>query len=160
MKHRLLYNQRSRPLVVSRENAALTHEAYSSIQPEESPPAGHERECNINTWSIDFYTTTVLNNNNTNVSLSPFILGFPLSLPPVSTGESTAAFPTLPTGLRSRSPPTGISLSDGSQEMKRSSSLLGLRQFNIIAMLAGNVLFKKRRRRNGVGDQSGYHLGS
>jgi len=27
MKHRLLYNQRSRPLVVRRENAALTHEA-------------------------------------------------------------------------------------------------------------------------------------
>jgi len=27
MKQRLLYNQRSRPLVVRRENAALTHEA-------------------------------------------------------------------------------------------------------------------------------------
>jgi len=38
MKHRLLYNQRSCPLVVSRENAALTHEAYTSIQPGESPP--------------------------------------------------------------------------------------------------------------------------
>jgi len=34
MKHMLLYNQRSRPLVVRRENAALTHEAYASIQPE------------------------------------------------------------------------------------------------------------------------------
>jgi len=32
MKHRLLYNQRSRPLVVRRENAALTHEASTSIQ--------------------------------------------------------------------------------------------------------------------------------
>jgi len=30
----LLYNQRS-PLVVRRENAALTHEAQTSIQPEE-----------------------------------------------------------------------------------------------------------------------------
>jgi len=38
--YRLLYNQRSRPLVISRENAALTHEAYTSIQPEESPPGG------------------------------------------------------------------------------------------------------------------------
>jgi len=28
------------PLVVGRENAALTHEAYTSIQPEESPPSG------------------------------------------------------------------------------------------------------------------------
>jgi len=27
MKHRLLYNQSRRPLVVRRENAALTHEA-------------------------------------------------------------------------------------------------------------------------------------
>jgi len=27
MKHRLLYNERSRPLVDRRENAALTHEA-------------------------------------------------------------------------------------------------------------------------------------
>jgi len=37
MKHRLLHNQRSLPLVVRRENAALTHEAETSIQPEESP---------------------------------------------------------------------------------------------------------------------------
>jgi len=36
MKRRLLYNQRS-PLVVRRENAALTHEAKTSIQPEETP---------------------------------------------------------------------------------------------------------------------------
>jgi len=48
MKHRLLYNQRSLPLVVKRENAALTHEAYTSIQPEE-PPGGQERECTFNT---------------------------------------------------------------------------------------------------------------
>jgi len=34
MKQRLLYNQRS-PLVVRRDNAALTHEAETSIQPEE-----------------------------------------------------------------------------------------------------------------------------
>jgi len=40
MKHRLLYNQMSRPLVVRRQNAALTHEAYTSIQPEESPRGG------------------------------------------------------------------------------------------------------------------------
>jgi len=33
MKHRLLYNQRSCPLVVRRENALLTHEARTSIQP-------------------------------------------------------------------------------------------------------------------------------
>jgi len=33
MKHILLYNQRSRPLVVRRENAAFRHEAYTSIQP-------------------------------------------------------------------------------------------------------------------------------
>jgi len=33
----LIYNQRSRPLVVRRENAALTCEAETSIQPEESP---------------------------------------------------------------------------------------------------------------------------
>jgi len=38
MKHRLLYNQRSRLLVVRRENAALREEAYTFIQPEESPP--------------------------------------------------------------------------------------------------------------------------
>jgi len=38
--YRLLYNQRSRPLVVRGENAALTHEALTSIQPEESPPGG------------------------------------------------------------------------------------------------------------------------
>ncbi|TNN87384.1 hypothetical protein EYF80_002585 [Liparis tanakae] len=56
MKHRLLYNQRSRPLVVSREKAALTH-TQTPIQPEESPPGGQERECSFNTWSIDFYTT-------------------------------------------------------------------------------------------------------
>jgi len=49
MKHILLYNQRSHPLVVRRENAALTHEAYASIQPEESPPVGQERECSFNT---------------------------------------------------------------------------------------------------------------
>jgi len=48
-KHRLLYNQRSRPLVARRENAALTHEASTSIQPEESPPGGQERECSSNT---------------------------------------------------------------------------------------------------------------
>jgi len=44
MKDRLLYNQRSRPLVVSKDNAALTHDAWTSIQPEESPPGGQERE--------------------------------------------------------------------------------------------------------------------
>jgi len=55
MKHRLLYNQRS-PLVARRENAAVTHEAYTSIQPEE-PPGGQERECSFNSSSIDFYTT-------------------------------------------------------------------------------------------------------
>jgi len=33
------------PLVVRRENAALTSEALTSIQPEESPPGGQEREC-------------------------------------------------------------------------------------------------------------------
>jgi len=33
--YRLLYNQRSRPLVVRRGNAASTHEAQTSIQPEE-----------------------------------------------------------------------------------------------------------------------------
>jgi len=43
--YRLLYNQMSDPLVVRRENAALTHEAWTSIQPEESPPGGQEREC-------------------------------------------------------------------------------------------------------------------
>jgi len=53
----LLHNQMSRPLVVRRENATLTHKAYTSIQPEESPPGGQERECNFNTRSIDFYTT-------------------------------------------------------------------------------------------------------
>jgi len=57
MKHRLLYNQRARPLVVRRDNAALTHEAQTSIQPEGSPPGGQERERSVNTWSIDFYTT-------------------------------------------------------------------------------------------------------
>jgi len=36
---------------------ALTHEAYTSIQPEESPPCGQERECSFHTWSIYFYTT-------------------------------------------------------------------------------------------------------
>jgi len=35
--YRLLYNQRSHPLVVRKENATLTYEAYTSIQPEESP---------------------------------------------------------------------------------------------------------------------------
>jgi len=45
MKHRLIYNQRSHPLLVRRENAALTHEAYASIQPEESPPGGQDTEC-------------------------------------------------------------------------------------------------------------------
>jgi len=45
MRHILLYNQRSLPLVARRENAALTHETYTSIQPEESPPGGQEREC-------------------------------------------------------------------------------------------------------------------
>jgi len=48
MKHRLLYNQRG-SLVVRRENAASTHAAYTSIQPEESPPGGQERECSFNT---------------------------------------------------------------------------------------------------------------
>jgi len=57
VKHRLLYNQGSRPLVVSRENAALTHEAYTSIQPGETLPGGQERECRFNMWRIDFYTT-------------------------------------------------------------------------------------------------------
>ncbi|TNN33741.1 hypothetical protein EYF80_056097 [Liparis tanakae] len=52
MKHRLLYNQMSLPLVVRRENAALTHEASTSIQPEESPPGGQERECIFNTSSL------------------------------------------------------------------------------------------------------------
>jgi len=33
MEYRLLYNQRSRPLVVRRENAASTHGAQTSIQP-------------------------------------------------------------------------------------------------------------------------------
>jgi len=47
MNHRLLYNQKSRPLVVRRENAALTHEAYTSIQPEESFTGGQERECSF-----------------------------------------------------------------------------------------------------------------
>jgi len=55
--YRLLYNQRSRPLVVRGENAAFTHEAYTSIQPEESPPGGQGRECSFYTWSIYFYTT-------------------------------------------------------------------------------------------------------
>jgi len=36
------------PLVVRRENAALTYEPYTSIQPEESPPGGQERECSFN----------------------------------------------------------------------------------------------------------------
>jgi len=36
MKHRLLYNQRNHLPVVRRENAALTHDAVTSIQPEES----------------------------------------------------------------------------------------------------------------------------
>jgi len=58
MKHRLLYNQRSRSLVVRRKMAALRHAAYTSIQPEESPPGGQERECSFNTWEIDFYTTS------------------------------------------------------------------------------------------------------
>jgi len=35
MKHRLLYNQISHPLVDSREKAALTDEAFTSIQPDE-----------------------------------------------------------------------------------------------------------------------------
>jgi len=35
MKQRLLYNQWSSTLVVRRENAATTHEAKTSIQPEE-----------------------------------------------------------------------------------------------------------------------------
>jgi len=35
--------------VVRRENAALTREAYTSIQPEESAPGGQERECSFNT---------------------------------------------------------------------------------------------------------------
>jgi len=47
--YRLLYNQSSRPLVFKRENAALTHEAYTSLQPEQSPPGGQERECSVNT---------------------------------------------------------------------------------------------------------------
>jgi len=45
----LLYNQRS-PLVVRRENAALTNEAYTSIQPEESPPGAQEREAERACW--------------------------------------------------------------------------------------------------------------
>jgi len=49
MKLRLLYNQRSSTLVVRRGNAALTHEAYTSIQPEEAPPGGKERECSFDT---------------------------------------------------------------------------------------------------------------
>jgi len=32
-----------------RENAVLTHEAETYIQPEESPPGGQERECSFNT---------------------------------------------------------------------------------------------------------------
>jgi len=48
-KRRLLCNQRSRPLVVRRENAALTHEAQTAIQREESPPGGQERECSFKT---------------------------------------------------------------------------------------------------------------
>jgi len=36
------------PLVVRRENAALTHEAETSIQPLE-PPGGQEREGSFNT---------------------------------------------------------------------------------------------------------------
>jgi len=31
--------------VVRRENASLTHEALTSIEPEELPPGGQEREC-------------------------------------------------------------------------------------------------------------------
>jgi len=38
--YRLLYNQRICPLVVRRENAALTYEAYTYIQPKESPLGG------------------------------------------------------------------------------------------------------------------------
>jgi len=37
------------PLVVRRENAAITHEAETSIQPYESLPGGQERECSSNT---------------------------------------------------------------------------------------------------------------
>jgi len=49
MKHRLLYNQRS-PLVVRRENAALTNEAETSIQPEE--PGVYFFNVNIHTWNF------------------------------------------------------------------------------------------------------------
>jgi len=57
MKHRLIYNERSRPLGVKIENPALKHEGYTSIQPEESPPGVKKRECSFKTCRIYFYTT-------------------------------------------------------------------------------------------------------
>lgn len=51
-------------------------------------------------------------------------------------------------GLRALAPPDGISLSDDSVEMKRSSSLLGRCQFNI-SILAGKIVVV------GVGDKKG-----
>lgn len=50
-------------------------------------------------------------------------------------------------GLRALAPPDGISLSDDSVEMKRSSSLLGRCQFNI-SILAGKIVV-------GGGDKKG-----
>jgi len=47
MKHRLLYNQRSRPLVVSTENAALTHD-YLSLRPS---TASTRWACSACLWS-------------------------------------------------------------------------------------------------------------
>jgi len=44
----------SPPLVVSRENAALTHEAHTSIQPEESPLVVSRENAGLRLFSIAF----------------------------------------------------------------------------------------------------------
>lgn len=51
-------------------------------------------------------------------------------------------------GLRALAPPDGISLSDDSVEMKRSSSLLGRCQFNI-SILAGKIVVGRGDKKGG-----------
>lgn len=52
-------------------------------------------------------------------------------------------------GLRALAPPDGISLSDDSVEMKRSSSLLGRCQFNI-SILAGKIVVGGGTKKGGL----------
>jgi len=46
--------------VVRRENAALTHEAYTSIQPEEMTPGGQWRECSFKALQYWLYFSELI----------------------------------------------------------------------------------------------------